>query len=93
MLRTKLIEAREARGWSVGKAAGKTVTVHHFVLRKLEAGVTDPAKCSAETMVDLLRLYDPDLQLSDFVGEEVAGYLVSIKKRPHRGRPRKDDPK
>ena len=93
MLREKLVEAREARGWSVGKAAGRTVTIHHFVLRKLEAGVTDPAKCTAETMVDLLNLYGPDISIRDFVGPEVAGYLIAIKKRPHRGRPRKDDTK
>ncbi len=91
MLKAKLVAARETRGWSVGKAAARPATIHQFALRKLESGQTDPAKCSSVTMTELLNLYYPDLNLADFVGAEIAGYLVAIKRRPHRGRPRKDD--
>jgi len=91
MLSDKLVKARESRGWTVGQAASRTQTVHHFSLRKLESGQTDPSKATATTMVDLLNLYYPDVMIADFVGAELARYMIAITKRPTRGRPRKDE--
>lgn len=88
MLTTKLVAARKAKGWTIRKAAGRTLTVHHHALKKLETGETDPQLIHARTMVELINLY-PELTIADFLGDEIAKLLVAIIKRP-RGRPRKD---
>ena len=89
MIVKKLVRARVSRGWTIWSAAKRTVSVHPYALRKLESGKTDSTRILAATMVDLINLYYPDLEISDFVGEAVTGYLRAQRVKPV-GRPRKE---
>jgi len=70
-LSDRLIEARKKRGWSVEEAA-KRANMHHYALRNLEGAI--PGRVPPRggdikvwTMLELTRIYWPDLQVDDWV--------------------------
>jgi len=85
VLARALRKAREGRGWSIGYAASRTLTVGRQTLTNLELGVSDPAKCQVRTVVELLNLYyhEPSVLLSDFLDAETVGEL-SVSKHVSR---------
>jgi hypothetical protein len=91
MLCDKLVRARVQKGWTVNGAAGRTQTVHHFTLRKLESGETDPTKVTASTMIDLLKLYPGDLEIGDFVGSPLGDGLRFHVLRKRGRKPKEKD--
>jgi hypothetical protein len=64
-------EAREKRGWSIFGAACRMRGVSEQQLRNLEqrgaTRPTDPAHVRVKTACEIIRVYWPDVQLTDFV--------------------------
>lgn len=67
-------EAREKRGWTFHRAAQHMRGVNEQQLRNIEgigaARPTDPLDCRLRTILEIIRVYWPDVQLNDIVGEE-----------------------
>lgn len=67
-------EAREKRGWTFHRAAQHMRGVSEQQLRNIEgigaARPTDPLDCKLRTILEILRVYWPDVQLNDLVGED-----------------------
>lgn len=73
-LPTTLIRARERRGWSIYQATQHMVDVYPNTLRTLE-GLNpdrDPGgpDCKLRTVLEIVRVYWPDVQLDDFAGAD-----------------------
>lgn len=62
-----LQEAREARGWTINQAA-KRAGVGHQGLENLEAGRVKAGDVKLKTALALIRLYWPDVALTEFLG-------------------------
>lgn len=62
----KLIRAREKRNWTVYAAATEAGVGRESLLR-LEDGRTDPEKAPIGTVMPVVGLYWPDIQLSDWI--------------------------
>lgn len=66
-LGTKLTKAREKRGWSIHAACAQTENVKYESLARLENGRTVGDRVPLRTVMELIHLYWPDMNLSDFV--------------------------
>ena len=67
----KLIQARRKRGWSLYEAARRAAIGHQQIVN-LEDGVSEPGDVKARTLFALVRLYWPDVKLSDLCpGEDL----------------------
>jgi hypothetical protein len=63
----KLEKARTKRGLSIYQACMKSGSLKRESLHRLETGRTDPEKVLVRTMLEIVHLYWPDIQSSDFV--------------------------
>ena len=67
-------EAREKRGWTFHRAAQHMRGVSEQQLRNIEgigaARPTDPLDCKLRTVLEIVRVYWPDVSLTDLVGED-----------------------
>jgi len=73
---------RERRGWTIGHACSKTRGLKRESLKRLENGQTDPTRVPLHTMMDLIVLYWPHLDLKHFFDDdaELRDYsIVNIK--------------
>lgn len=61
----QLARLRKARGWSIYEACNQTETIKRESLIRLESGRTDPKKILVRTMIELVDLYWPDVDISD----------------------------
>lgn len=61
-----LVNARESRDWTTYDAA-KRAGIGDQQLRNLEGGATDPTRVSVLTLLALVAVYWPDIQLSDLI--------------------------
>ena len=62
----RLTSLRERKGWSLGEAAAKTQTVGRFSLVQLENGHTIPSRVRISTVIELVDLYWPKLDVNHF---------------------------
>lgn len=74
-----LTEAREKRGWTFHRAAQEMRGVTEQQLRNLEGigaqRVTDPLNARLGTVIEILRVYHPDVDLDDLAGEATGFYM------------------
>jgi len=79
-LSTKLRRARESRKLSIWQASQKMDCVHANGLRTLEGLNPDRSpsgeRCELKTVMEIIRVYWPDITLEDFMGRPVSLKLV-----------------
>ena len=63
----KLTRLREAEGWTVCKACENTTSIKREMWSRLESGRSDPEKIQSSTMVQLIDLFYPKLNVRDFI--------------------------
>lgn len=80
VLATALIAAREKRGWSIYQASERMPRVYRNTLRSLEGGNPDRdtagLDCRLHTVLEIIRVYWPDVTLEDFAECEQLVRLV-----------------
>ena len=66
----KLTKAREKRGWSIHAACSQTESVKYESLSRLESGRTIGDRVPVATVMQLVDLYWPEVNIKDFVSNK-----------------------
>lgn len=78
-------DAREKRGWTVYAAAERMLGVSHQSLRNLEASPALGDECKVRTMLEIIRVYWPDVTLADFLTRPECSFkLIPADKKARR---------
>jgi hypothetical protein len=74
-LATALVSARERRGWTIYQTVQRMDGISHWTLRSLEGDVPDRntrgIDCRMKTVLEIIRVYWPDVTLDDFVDDDI----------------------